>query len=226
MALLTIPGMTEDALLNTSTAPTGGGLRPFPCDAGGWTKQTAVVVKCELKTFVVDGAEKSSISIMVANDEYGAECLVDLDTNNTAPGCKDVAKQRQQNLSDLMKVIKILGAHTGAKFDTDKLAKAHGQTVEIIVKHKGFRGGETKAKFNHRGENRRVGFPCWDGKETLFHDVQAIFKGEVEDLEEVNDKGLPPMPTAPGAAPTAPRGPGAPAGGFADPFAGQDDVPF
>jgi len=203
MALLTIPGMTEDALLNTNTAPSGG-VNHFPCDAQGWTRQTGVVRKCEIKTFGTNDGEKSNISMLVVNGDYSEEVLIDLDTRHVAPGAKDPEKAQQDNLRDLMKIIKVLGAHTNGKLDTDKLVKANGQIVEIIVKHKGFRGGTSKAKFDAQGNNRNPGFARWDGKETLFHDVQAIFKGEVPDLEPVNEKGLPEFPRPIGASASRP----------------------
>lgn len=210
--LITIPGMTEDALLNLSTAPTGGGLRPFPCDSKGWTRHHGVIVKADIKVFGTSQGEKSNISLVIANGEFGGEVLIDLDTRNVAPGVPDVEKAQQDNLQDLMKVIKILGAHTNGKLDVAKLKASHGQLVEVIAKHKGFRGGTSKAKFDANGLNRSQGGPRWDGKETLFHDVQLIFKGQVDEAEfrdTVDEsKGLPELPKAPGSrpSPTAPSG--------------------
>lgn len=227
--LLTIPGMTEDALLNTSTAPTGGGLRPFPCDSKGWTRHHAVVMKCDLKTFATAQGEKSNLSIVVANGEAGGEILIDLDIRNIPPGTTDVEKAQSERLQEIMKAVKILGAHTGGKLDVDKLKAAHGQMVEIIAKHKGFRGAESKARFNADGSAKSAGSPRWNGQERLFHEVQVILKGEVadadfKDLDE--SKGLPPMPTS---AQDAHRFPGTPGprsgnGPSGDPFV--DDLPF
>lgn len=179
MTLITIPGMTEEGITKMDTAPTGGGLRPFPCDASGWTRQTGVVLKCGIKSFTVGGAARDNISIQVGNGQYGGEILISLDITDIAPGARDVAKAQQENLDTIQKVLKVLGAHTQGRIDTAKLDKSHGQTIAFICKHKGFQEK--------------------DGRH--FHKIGMIFKGEVEDLEDVVEV---PMPTLPGQAAPAP----------------------
>lgn len=177
MSFLTIPGMTEEAILAQDTAPSGGGLRPFPCDAAGWTLQHGFVTKAEIKTFATQDGENSNLSISVANNEFGAEILINLDPRKVAPGTKDVAKAQQQNLEDLMKAVKILGAHTGGKIDTAKLEKAHGQGIAFVCKHKGF----TEKDGRH------------------YHKISYIFKGEAPDpLPQPNEK--PQLPALPGTS--------------------------
>jgi len=172
MSLITIPGMTQDALLNTSTAPTGGsGLRPFPCDGFGFIKQTGVVLKCEIKSFK-EGED--TLSILIGNGQYGGEVLINLDPSLTGPGCKDVAKQQQNNLETLVKAISLLGAHTNEKLDTAKLEKAHGMAVQISVKHNGFREK--------------------DGKH--YHKISIYLDGAVPEMLPVIE--VPSMPTLPG----------------------------
>lgn len=189
MTLVSIPGMTEDALLNTSTEPTGAGFLPFPCTASGWTKHTAHVIKAEIK--IINNEE--NISIVVANVQHGGEVLIALDPSKVGPNCTNPEKQRQSNLENLMRAIKILGAHTKGKLDTDKLAKAHGQVVEIIAKHKGFRQ--------------------WEGKH--FHKVSLVLTGTAAEEVDVTPVGLPPLPGS--NAPAAPIG-SAPYGEELDPF--------
>ncbi len=189
MTLYTIPGMTEETILKTDTAPSGGGLRPFPCDAQGWTTQTGFVVKAEVKTFTNADGENTNLSIVVANNEYGGEILINLDPRKVPPGTKDVEKQMQQNLDDIRKIVKILGCHTNGKFDTDKLKNAKGN-LTFICKHKGF--------------NEK------DGRH--YHKISYIFKGEAPDpLPQPNEK--PQLPALPGSALPA----AAPTSG-ADPF--------
>jgi len=177
MTLINIPGMTEESLTKLDTAPSGGGMRPFPCDANGWTQQTGTVLKCGIKTFEVGGIPSENLSIQVGNGQYGGEILVNLDVRNVAPGTKDVAKAQQDNLETLTKAIKVLGAHSGGKLDTAKLEKAHGMCVAFICKHKGF--------------NQK------DGRN--YHKISYIFKGGVTDLQDVIEVR---MPDLPGAAPT------------------------
>jgi hypothetical protein len=172
MSLINIPGMTEDSLTKLDTAPTGGGLRPFPCDASGWTKQTGCVLKCGIKIFEVNGINKENISIQVGNGQYGAEILISLDVTDVAPGTRDVAKAQQQNLETLTKAIKCLGAHSQGKLDTAKLEKAHGQCVEFICKHKGF---STKGN-------------------STYHKIGYIFTGEVPDIQDVTMVQMPQVP--------------------------------
>jgi hypothetical protein len=178
MSLISIPGMTEDALLNLNTAPSGGGLRPFPCDANGWTSHTAHVVKAEVKSF--DSGD-DYIAIVVANVQYGGEILVSLDPSKVAPGLAPAQEQkmRENNLKSLMLAVKILGCHTGGKVDTKKLDKATGQLVTVIAKHKGFRQGK-------------------DGN--WYHKISLILTGDAQ--EEVDVKG-PELPALPGSAPTS-----------------------
>ena len=173
--LIPIKGLTEDALLNTSTESSGGGLRPFPCDANGWTKHTAVVLKCEIKTL----GEDDNISILVGNEGYGGEVLIGLDPSKVGPNCTNAEKARQDNLENLLRAIKILDCATKGQLDTAKLEKSHVQTVEIIAKHKGFR--------EHDGKH--------------YHKVSLILTGTAADLTPVQGT-LPPLPgQAPAAAP-------------------------
>lgn len=183
--LIEIPGMTEDSLLNAKTESTGGGLRPFPCDANNWTKHTAEVIKCTIKTFEVAGKAKDNISMLVGNAQFGGEILIGLDINdipaNLTP--EKAQKAKENNLKTLQMAIKILGCHTNGKLDTAKLEKAHGQAVEIIAKHKGFR--------EHEGRH--------------YHKVSLLLTGAVEKATEVDERvGLPPLPgSAPAAAPAS-----------------------
>jgi hypothetical protein len=188
MSLINIPGMTEDSLTKLDTAPTGGGLRPFPCDANGWTQQTGVVLKAGIKIFEVNGINKENISIQVGNGQYGAEMLISLDVTDVAPGTKDKAKAQQENLETLHKAIKVLGAHSQGKLDTAKLEKAHGMCIAFIAKHKGF---TTKGS-------------------STYHKISYIFKGEVPDLLDVVEVQ---MPQVPGSS-----APASQASGYYDPF--------
>jgi hypothetical protein len=189
MALLNIPGMTEEALKTVDTTAKTVGLRPFPCDAQGWTNHTGTVIKAEVKTFAGAQGENSNLAITVQNDECGAEILINLDPTQVAPGVKDVAKAVQQNQQDLHAAVKILGAHTNGRLDTDKLAKAQGQVIAFISKHKGFREK--------------------DGR--YYHKVSNIFKGEAPQLLPVTERvQLPPLPGT--AAQTAPSPAGDPLG--------------
>jgi len=172
MSLINIPGMTEDSLTKMDAAPTAGGLRPFPCTPNDWTMQTGVVMKAGLKTFTIDGEPSENISIQVANGQYGAELLIGLDARRVPPGTKDAARTQQDNLNTIQKVIKMLGAHTGGKLDTQKLEAAHGMCCAFIVKHKGFQ--ESNGRY--------------------YHKVSAIFKGEVPDYEEVVMVQMPNLP--------------------------------
>lgn len=181
MSLITIPGMTEDAILNTSTTPSSGGLRPFPCDANGWTSHTAFIVKASVKTF---DSGNDSLSLVVANEQYGGEILVSLDPSRVAPGFtgEKAAKMQADNLKTLLLAIKILGCHTSGKLDTKKLEKVGGDAyrVTVIAKHKGFRQGN-------------------DGRS--YHKVSLILVGTADELKPVTGPALPPLP---GSAPAAP----------------------
>ncbi len=175
MTLIAIEGMDENSILNQDIKPTGGGLRPFPCDGSGWTNQTGAVLKCELKTLTgLDGAANDNISITVGNGEYGGEILVGLDWKQTAPNVSDVSKAQQQNLDTLMKAVKVLGCHTRGQIDTAKLDKAHGMCIEFICKHKGF------SKPNAEGRQ--------------FHRISYIFKGGIDDLRPVTEVSMPAIP--------------------------------
>ena len=175
MTLISIEGMDENSILNQDIKPTGGGLHPFPCDGSGWTNQTGVVLKCELKTLTgLDGAANDNISITVGNGEYGGEILVGLDWKQTAPGVADVSKAQQQNLDTLMKCVKVLGCHTRGQIDTAKLDKAHGMCIEFICKHKGF------SKPNAEGRQ--------------FHKIGYIFKGGIDDMRPVTEVSMPAIP--------------------------------
>ena len=178
MSLINIPGMTEDSILKTDVAATGGpGLKPFPCDGSGWTRQTGSVLKAALKIFENGG---ENISIVMGNGPFGGEILINLDTTQVPPGCQDVAKAEQENLTTLVKAIKVLGAHTNGKLDTSKLEKARGMNIEFICRHKGFNPGR-------------------DGKQ--FHKISYIFKGGIPDIEPVDEHPrLPDLPGT-GAAP-------------------------
>lgn len=180
MTLIKIPGMTEDALSNTSTDAKGGGFRPFPCDPNGWTKHTAFVVKAEIKTFQNTDGASDNLSIYVANEQYGGEILINLDPTKVGPSCTNPEKQRQQNLETLLRAIKILDCATRGQLDTAKLEKSHGQTVEIIAKHKGFRESEGRH----------------------YHKVQLILTGTAPELLPVTGT----LPALPGQALTAPAG--------------------
>ena len=175
MTLIKIPGMTQDALLNRATESKGGGLKPFPCDANGWTKHTAVVLKCEIKAFDFGDEHTENISILVGNAEFGGEVLINLDPTRVAPNCTNPEKVQQQNLESLLRAIKILDCATNGQLDTAKLEKAHGQVVEIIAKHKGFR--------QHEGR--------------YYHKVTLLLTGTAPDLTPVTGT----LPALPGAAP-------------------------
>lgn len=166
--LITIPGMDADSLTKMDVTPSGGGLRPFPCDASGWTPQTGVVLKAAYKRL----GEKDNISIQVGNGPYGAEILISLDVNDVPPGTQDVAKAIQRNLETLTKAIKVLECHTNGKLDLDKLAKAHGMCVAFACKHKGFR--------EYNGSH--------------YHKISTLFNGGVPDLQPVIDVPMPPLP--------------------------------
>ncbi len=174
MTLVNIPGMTEDSILNTNTNPTGAGFRPFPCNADGWTRHTAHVIKAEVKTFEQSGDDV--LSIVVANVQYGGEITINLDPSKVGPKCADPEKQRQRNLESLVKAIKILGAHTNGKLDTNKLNNARNQIVEVSAIHQGFREK--------------------DGK--YYHKVKVLLNGEAK--EEVNVTEVT-MPALPGSTP-------------------------
>jgi hypothetical protein len=162
MNLIPIEGLDEATLESASTAPSGGGLKPFPCDAAGWTKHTAVVMGASLKVFD-SGSE--AISLLVANAEYGGEILVNLPPY--------AAQYHEKSLETLVKTVKILGCHTAGKLDLDKLKNAHGQLVEIIAKHKGFREGK-------------------DGRQ--YHKVSLILTGEARDMAPVTQVAMPATP--------------------------------
>ena len=178
MSLIKIPGMTEDSLLNTSTESKGGGLKPFPCDASGWTKHTAVVLKCSVKVFENQDPPSENLSLVVGNGEFGGEILINLDPTRVGPNCSNPEKVQEQNLQTLLMAIKLLEAHTNGALDTAKLEKAHGQVVEIIAKHKGFRSGN-------------------DGRQ--YHKVSLILTGSAPDLLPVTGT----LPALPGAAPAS-----------------------
>lgn len=177
MALIAIPGISEESILNQDTTPKGGGLRPFPCDEAGWTQHTAFVVKASIKQF--DNGN-DSISIVVANEAHGAEILIGLDPSRTAPGlsAKQQEKAQADNLRSLQLAMKILGCHTNGKLDTVKLEKAHGQYVTLIARHKGFQEK--------------------DGK--YYHKVTYILTGAAEELLDLKGPALPPLPGQPRAS--------------------------
>jgi hypothetical protein len=174
MNLISIPGMNEESILNTSTESNGAGLRPFPCYASTWTRQTGCVLKAGIKHFDDSG---DNLAIVVCNGQYGGEILINLDCSKVPPGTKDVPKTQQENLETLIKAIKVLGAHTNGKLDPAKLAKARNMCVEFLCKHKGHRQGT-------------------DGR--WYHKVGYIFKGQVDDIGPVVEV---PMPMLPGTAP-------------------------
>lgn len=171
MTLITIPGMTEDSLLNMDTNPSGMGFRPFPCTPNDWTKHTAHVIKAEIKSFDNGG---DNLSIVVANVMHGGEILINLDPSRVGPGVKDPEKQAQRNLESLTRAIKILGAHTKGQLDLKKLEKASGQVVEILAKHKGFR--EKDGRF--------------------YHKVSLILTGTAKEEVDVTDVPMPEPPNA------------------------------
>lgn len=135
--LIHIEGLTAEAIQNADTTPSAGGLKPFPCDAAGWTKHTAVVMGATLKIFPNGG---EAISLQVANAEYGGEILVNLPPYEP--------QYQEKSFETLIKTIKILGAHTDGNLDTAKLKDAHGQLVTIIAKHKGFHEGRDGRQFH------------------------------------------------------------------------------
>lgn len=138
MATFSIPGVTAETIQNTSTEAPQGGLKPFPCDAAGWTRHTATIAKAGLKTFDIGG---ESISLMLENGAHGGECLVSLDPS----GAPDPAKAAE----GLVRVLKILDAFTpDGQVDTDRIGKKTGQPVSVIAKHKGFREGKNGGWFH------------------------------------------------------------------------------
>ena len=176
MTLINLEGFGDDAILKLDTKPSKGGLRPFPCTANGWTRQTAYVLGAGIKVLGENGPEpKECIAVQVANGEYGAEMLFDL-----VPTGTDAQKQR--TIENRNKIIKILGAHTNGKLDTGKLEKAKGQCLEVICQHKGFRAGN-------------------DGKH--YHKVAVYLSGQVDDIGPVNEVAMPPLP---GSAPLGATG--------------------
>lgn len=138
MAVFTLQGVTPETIKNTSTEAPQGGLKPFPCDAQGWTRHTAVIAKAGFKVFDM-GYE--SISLLLENGAHGGECLVSLDPS----GAPDPAKAAE----GLVRVLKILDAFTpGGQVDTDLIGKKTGQIVSVIAKHKGFREGKNGGWFH------------------------------------------------------------------------------
>lgn len=136
MTLITLDGL---APVTDTRAKTGGG-RPFPCTAASWTKHTATVTSCTIKSF---DSGNDSISIRVVNGDHGAELLVSLDPSGSPDPAKALATR---NLA-----ISILGGITNGKLDSTKIEKASGQQVEFIAKHKGFtnKDGKTYHKVSY-----------------------------------------------------------------------------
>ena len=170
MTLITLDGLDDQTLVNTDTKPSGGGLRPFPCDNQGWVKHTAVVMSADIKSF---DSGRDSISLVVANGQYGGELLIDLDPKG--------APDPQKALETRNKAIKILNAVTDGKLDSAKVKKSHGQLVEIIARHKGFT----------QGKNGR-----W------YHKVSLILTGEVAEMLPVAEIPMPALPDSQAAHPT------------------------
>lgn len=168
MTLVPLQGLDDKTLENTKTTTARS---PFPCDASSYTKHTARVAKASLKVFETSG--KESISILVENEGFGGEVLVDLDPSS--------APDPQKALESRNKLIKILGAHTDGQLDTEKLEKAKGQLVEISARHKGFT----------------------ESKGRVFHKVALYFNGEVSALRPVTGPAMPPLPAAASPAPAA-----------------------
>lgn len=138
MAIVPIPGVTPETVQNTDTKPPQGGLKPFPCDAHGWTRHTATIAKAGLKCFDNGG---KSISLILENGGYGGEALVSLDPT----GAPDPAKAAE----NLVRVLKILDAITPeGHMDTGRIGATTGQTVALIAKHKGFRDGKNGGMFH------------------------------------------------------------------------------
>lgn len=175
MTLISIPGMDESSILNQSTKPSGGGLRPFPCDGQGWTKHTANILKAEYKTLTSNGVAKDYISMTVCNCQYGGEILVGVDVSDIPENLteKKAREAIDRNMKTLLMAVKILGCHTSGKIDTAKVGKATGQGIELIARHKGFR--------EHDGRH--------------YHKVSLILTGAVDEVTDVDDRiGLPPLP--------------------------------
>ncbi len=128
MTLISLDGLAPV----TDTRAKSGGGRPFPCTPSSWTKHTATVTACTIKSF--DSGD--SISIRVANGDHAAELLVNLDPSGSPDPAKALATR---NLA-----ISILGAITNGKLDSAKVEKASGQTIEFIAKHKGFTSNNGK----------------------------------------------------------------------------------
>ena len=129
MALISLDGLAPV----TDTRAKSGGGRPFPCTPSSWTKHTATVTACTIKSF--DSGD--SISIKVVNGDHGCELLVNLDPSGSPDPAKALATR---NLA-----ISILGALVNGKLDTAKVEKASGQTIEFIAKHKGFTNNNGKS---------------------------------------------------------------------------------
>ena len=169
MSLITLDGFGDDALLKTDVKPSAGGLRPFPCTSNGYTKQTACVLGADIKILNEMTDPREVIAVQVVNGQYGAELLFDLVPTGTD-------EQKQRSIENRNKIIKILGAHTAGKLDTDKLKKAKGQCLRISCTHKGFSQK--------------------DGKH--YHKVACYLDGQVDDIGPVNEVA---MPALPGQAP-------------------------
>lgn len=161
MSLISLEGLDDQALQDAKTEASSG-RKPFPCTPNDYTRHTGRVVKASLKIFESTG--KESISMVVANDEFTGEILIDLDPSS--------APNPQKALETRNKVIKILEAATGGKLDTVKLEKANGQLVAFSAKHKGF----TEKDGRH------------------YHKVGLYFDGVVSSLLPVKQVAMPLLP--------------------------------
>lgn len=177
MTLIKLEGFGEDAILKTDTKPSAGGLRPFPCTASGYTKQTACVLGAGIKIIGEGGPDpKDVLVVQVVNGQYGGDILIDLVPTGTP-------EQKQRSLETRNKMIKILGAHTSGQLDTVKLGKAKDQCLRISCQHKGFR--------EHDGR--------W------YHKVVCYLDGQVDDIRPVDEVQMPPLPGS--STPAAPADP-------------------
>jgi len=177
MTLIKLEGFGEDAILKTDTKPSAGGLRPFPCTASGYTKQTACVLGADIKILGENGPDpKDVIAVQVCNGQYGAELLFDLVPTGTP-------EQKQRSLEARNKIIKILGAHTNGQLDSEKLKKAKHQCLQISCQHKGFREKDGK----------------W------YRKVAVYLDGQVDDIRPVDEVQMPPLPGS--STPAAPADP-------------------
>lgn len=161
MSLISLDGLDQNALDSTNTAASSG-RKPFPCTPDTYTRHTGRVVKAALKIFEISG--KESISIVVQNEDYSGEMLIDLDPSG--------APNPQKGLETRNKAIKVLGAATDGKLDTVKLEKASGQIVAFTAKHGGF--SEKDGRY--------------------YHKVRLYFDGEAHELLPVKQVAMPALP--------------------------------